>query len=240
MDLLPVLAQTTPTRTPDQATHAFGNSKPIANRYIVVFTADVANPAQEAASLLRGANATLHHTFSNAIKGFAATIPAAALPALQNNPRVDYIEQDQSVSLTQATSPQSQATWGLDRIDQASLPLDSRYNFNQVGQGVGARAVRRHGATADGGQGHLPPAGGAVPASSTVRPTRNGAGAPGPGGWLPVTMSTLRIGTWGRGFAQLLRKSRIGRSPAVSRAIWNGTVFSDLPLMSMMSYCDTR
>ncbi|CPB95015.1 Uncharacterised protein [Mycobacterium tuberculosis] len=32
----------------------------------------------------------------------------------------------------------------------------------------------------------------------------------------------------------------IGRSPAVSRAIWNGTVFRDLSRTSTMSYCDTR
>ena len=133
-----VTAQTALPKAPERATHAFGNSKPIQDRYIVVFTADVAHPEQEAAAMLRGTNATLHHTFSQAIKGFAATLPASALQALQNNPRVDYIEQDQSVSLTQVTSPQSPATWGLDRIDQTSLPLNSQYNFNVVGQGVAA------------------------------------------------------------------------------------------------------
>lgn len=120
------------------ATHTFGASKSIAGRYIVVFTSDVSQPAQEAANLLRGTNATLHHTFTHAIKGFAASIPAAALTALQNNPRVDYIEQDQTVSLNQLSSPQSNATWGLDRIDQAALPLDTQYRFNGTGAGVNA------------------------------------------------------------------------------------------------------
>ena len=138
MAFVPAKAQTSLPKGADQAMHAFGNSKPIPDRYIVVFTADVASPALEAASVLRGTNATLHHTFSHAIKGFAASIPSSALNALQNNPKVAYIEQDQSVSLTQLSSPQNQATWGLDRIDQLSLPLDSRYNFNQLGQGVTA------------------------------------------------------------------------------------------------------
>lgn len=127
-----------PFNAHDPAAQAFGASKPIAGRYIVVFTSDVAQPAQEAASMLRGLNATLHHTFTNAIKGFAASIPAAALPALQIHPRVDYIEQDQTVSLHQSSSPQTNATWGLDRIDQAVLPLDTQYRFNGTGAGVNA------------------------------------------------------------------------------------------------------
>src|SRR6185503_20513638 len=32
-------------------------------------------------------------------------------------------------------------SWGLDRIDQRSLPLDARYTFNATGQGVNAYII---------------------------------------------------------------------------------------------------
>lgn len=120
-----------------QATHPYAASRPIPGRYIVVFKNTVANPAAEAANLVRGAGGQLHHSYSSAIKGFAATLPDAALQGIRNNPNVSYIEQDQTVSL-QMTSPQDQATWGLDRIDQADRPLDTQYHFTNTGVGVNA------------------------------------------------------------------------------------------------------
>ena len=115
--------------------HPFAQSSPVADRYIVVFKKDVGNPAAEAANHVRGPGAQLHHVYSAALKGFAATLPAAALAGIQNNPNVDYIEQDQTVSLVQV---ENQATWGLDRIDQADQPLDTLYHYNAVGSGVNA------------------------------------------------------------------------------------------------------
>jgi subtilisin family serine protease len=113
-------------------------SKPIRDRYIVVFKADVADPQGLADALLRGvANGRLHHVYRGAIKGFAATLPAQALEAISRNPNVDYIEQDATVELRQS-SVQNSATWGLDRIDQADRPLDTQYRFNQAGSGVHA------------------------------------------------------------------------------------------------------
>lgn len=125
---------------PTAASHPFGPSQPIAGRYIVVFKDNVANPAAETANLMRGLGGTLHHTYARAIKGFAASLPEAALQGIRNNPNVDYIEQDQSVSLNEVASPRTQnnATWGLDRIDQASRPLDLLYHANYVGTGVNA------------------------------------------------------------------------------------------------------
>jgi subtilisin family serine protease len=123
---------------PASATHPFGASRPIPGRYIVVFKDSVANPATEAASLMQGRGGQVLHTYTRAIKGFAASLPDAALQGIRNNPNVSYVEQDQTVSLKQVVSPQNQATWGLDRIDQADLPLDTQYHFTRTGAGVNA------------------------------------------------------------------------------------------------------
>lgn len=123
-------AQAQPPDSPPS--HPFAQSRPLAGRYIVVFKRDVANPAAEAANHMRGAGAgaQLHHVYSTAIKGFAATLPDAALAGIRNSPAVDYIEQDQTVSLVEM---QTEATWGLDRIDQATRPLDLLYHYNSTG-----------------------------------------------------------------------------------------------------------
>jgi len=124
--------------TGDAPTHPFAQSRLIPDRYIVVFKNSVSNPAAETANVMRGLGGQLHHTYASAVKGFAATLPAAALQGIRNNPNVEYIEQDQTVSLKQVASPQNQATWGLDRVDQADRPLDTQYNF--VGDGAGVNA----------------------------------------------------------------------------------------------------
>jgi subtilisin family serine protease len=122
------------------ATHAFAESRPIAGRYIVVFKSVVGDPAGEAATLMRGKGGQIHHTYTRALKGFAATIPEVALQGIRNNPNIDYIELDQMLSLQQV-SPENQATWGLDRIDQADRPVDTQYHFNYTGAGVYAFVI---------------------------------------------------------------------------------------------------
>ncbi|NPC58959.1 S8 family peptidase [Caenimonas soli] len=134
--LLTLVSPAIHAQVPDSPpTHPFAQSSPITDRYIVVLKKDVGNPAAEAANHVRGPGAQLHHVYSTALKGFAATLPAAALAGIQNNPNVDYIEQDQTVSLTQV---ENGATWGLDRIDQADRPLDLLYHYNATGLGVHA------------------------------------------------------------------------------------------------------
>ena len=119
------------------ASHAFPQSRPIVGRYIVVFKDNVDNPAAQAANAVRGLGGQVHHVYSSAIKGFAATLPPAALQGILNNPNVDYVEQDQTIQLNQ-TSPETSATWGIDRVDQADRPLDSLYHFAYNGAGVNA------------------------------------------------------------------------------------------------------
>src|SRR5688500_16803664 len=56
-------------------------------QYLVVFHASVADPAAAASDLARGHGLGLSRVFGHALKGFAATIPAARLAAIQADPR---------------------------------------------------------------------------------------------------------------------------------------------------------
>ncbi len=106
----------------------------IPGRYIVVFKDGVGAGQMEAAmgAAARGGG-SVDMTYSSAIQGFAASLPAQALEGLRRNPNIAYIEADQVITL-EAT--QSGATWGLDRIDQRSLPLSTSYTYNYTGAGV--------------------------------------------------------------------------------------------------------
>ncbi len=171
------------------ATHPFGASKVIKDRYVVRFKSHVANPAQEAAGIMRGlGNGQLHHSYSHAFKGFAATLPPAAVNALRNNPNIESIEPDLTVSLNQV-SPQNQATWGLDRIDQADRPLDTQYRFNATGTGVNAFIIDT-GITAD----HTEFTGRVLPGYSAINDGRGTADCNGHGTHVSGTVGGT---TWG-------------------------------------------
>ena len=105
----------------------------IADQYIVVFKGDVADPRGVARGLAQAHGGTVLRTYQHALKGFSVRLPAAAVEALRRNPNVDYVEQDVVI---QAIATQSDATWGLDRIDQRDLPLSTNYTHNVNGTGV--------------------------------------------------------------------------------------------------------
>ena len=49
------------------------------------------------------------------LKGFSAKLDAKALAEVRKDPAVDYVEPDRVITLD---ATQTNATWGLDRIDQ--------------------------------------------------------------------------------------------------------------------------
>lgn len=110
-------------------------SQPIPDRYIVVFKHDVANPRAQADDSVRKSGGRRLHSFSRALKGFSARLSRDEVERLRADPAVDYIEQDQTISLS---TVQGSATWGLDRIDQADRPMDLLYQYDYTGLGVTA------------------------------------------------------------------------------------------------------
>lgn len=109
------------------------------DRYIVVLDKEApAKSLRGAKSDARADGATVTHTYTSVLDGFAARLNDRALDALRNNPHVAYIEADRPVQLAETQSP---ATWGLDRIDQRDLPLDNSYTFATSGAGVTAYII---------------------------------------------------------------------------------------------------
>ncbi len=97
--------------------------------YVVVLK-EGATPRAVAAATGVGAR----HVYAAALNGFSAELTPDQLASLRRHPGVRYVEEDQRMEAMSVP-------WGLDRIDQLSLPLDGVYQVNTVPSNVSAYVI---------------------------------------------------------------------------------------------------
>ncbi|KOV78494.1 S8 family peptidase [Nocardia sp. NRRL S-836] len=125
----PASAQQAAVRTADQ---------PVAGSYIVVFkdgASDAPTTNAKALDLARRHGGKVSNTYVASVRGFAVKLDEAAARRLAADPQVAYVQQD---GWARMSDTQTDPTWGLDRIDQANLPLDQRFTYPNTASNVTA------------------------------------------------------------------------------------------------------
>ncbi len=118
---------------------------PIPNRYIVVLEDSAAGELGESSLAEYVANdlaatygGKVDQVYKHALHGFSVELGPKQVEEMKADARVKYIEEDGEVSIN---ATQNGATWGLDRIDQRDLPLNTTYVYNATGNGVNAYII---------------------------------------------------------------------------------------------------
>ncbi|MCF0094500.1 S8 family serine peptidase [Micromonospora sp. NPDC049114] len=119
-----------------------GGATAVPDSYIVVLKDTAVAPSRvgDTAQRLTGRHGgRVARTYGTALRGFEVTVSAGAAARIAADPAVAYVEQNHTVSIsgTQANPP----SWGLDRIDQRNLPLDSSYTYPNTASNVHAYII---------------------------------------------------------------------------------------------------
>ncbi|MCX7084943.1 MAG: S8 family serine peptidase [Methylococcales bacterium] len=124
----------------------------IPNQYIVVFnetsvgaesiyySGDIKADVDDLADTLTYRHGgTRDNTWTHAVRGMTVRMTPFQAEKLANDSDVAFVQQDGLVHANFTQNPVP--TWGLDRIDQTSLPLDTSYLYNNTGAGVTAYVI---------------------------------------------------------------------------------------------------
>lgn len=112
-----------------------------AERYIVQLDPAKGKASERRAAIdqrLDAVGGDVVRSFNNAINGVVIEVPGTLPSAVRTIPGVGRVEPD-AVMTTQAT--QASPPWGLDRIDQPSLPLNGAFSYGTTGAGVTAYVI---------------------------------------------------------------------------------------------------
>lgn len=115
----------------------------IPGRYIVVLDPNTVGATEEssrstAEGMSRAYGGKVDKVYSSALKGFSTEMSREQAESMSSDSRVLFIEPDAEISVN---AVQSNPTWGLDRVDQRSVPLDTEYSYEKTGTGVNVYVV---------------------------------------------------------------------------------------------------
>lgn len=141
-----ILVSIAPQSASAQKTAKFRSAeKGVPNQYIVVLNEGYLDMAATEPSVRSNSEylgyvygGKVKSTFARAIPGFVGTMSDRQAMALSRDERVAYVEQD---SYTTVENVQSAAVWGLDRIDQRSVVLDTLYTYATDASNVHAYVI---------------------------------------------------------------------------------------------------
>lgn len=117
-----------------------GEADVIDGNYLVKLR-DVARSSVDsvAGTLADEYDGTVTHTYPATLRGFAVTMTEQQARRLAADPAVEYVEADRTVTI--AGVQPNPPSWGLDRVDQRGLPLDSSYTYPNEAANVHAYVI---------------------------------------------------------------------------------------------------
>jgi subtilisin family serine protease len=106
----------------------------IAGSYIVVLAPGTKqeDTSRIANDLVTKYGGTIRFIYDAGGLGFSVDTTASGASLIAGDPQVDYVAQDQVVTLDYFVQP-GPPSWGIDRIDEHSLPLDNKYHYPSLG-----------------------------------------------------------------------------------------------------------
>ena len=131
---------------PEGTVVSVAGAEVVPDSYIVVLKNDTGPSAARSAAVTQRARditsrygGTLRRTFSSAVTGFSATLSARQARRVAGDPGVAYVQPNviHRISATQPNPP----SYGLDRIDQRSLPLNAAYSYSNTASNVRAYII---------------------------------------------------------------------------------------------------
>ncbi|MFD9504229.1 S8 family serine peptidase [Streptomyces sp. NPDC060035] len=142
--IVPLIGTTSATAdTGDTLVPVQKSSRAVPGQYIVTLA-----PAQTADVMAKQLGLTTLFTYSKVLHGFAASLTPAQLEKVRGTAGIQAVEENSEASVAPPPAANGTAgalaaatSWGLDRIDQRNLPLDSMYNATRTGAGVTAYIV---------------------------------------------------------------------------------------------------